>query len=156
MTNKNKRRLLKTILFIIFFIVVTIPFLDWHKKNKIKSDFNDIEFAVYQSMPNNDSNTYDLFYSYCDTVNAFLQKNPIEIVTVLNCEKYFNQQDTSRLIGNRTDFIEQVQKIDNEYRRLDRSANLRMLLFLIISQVFVALIRTLIDKKFKNREAPAV
>ena len=147
---KKKRRFFKTLLIIIFFIIVTIPFLDWTKKNKIHSRFSNIEFKIYNSIPTSQDNRPDLTYSYCDTVRLFLEKNPIEEFNDFTCENYNDLPDSIMLKTIKKDFIGKVQNIDNEYRRQEIVANLRMFIILLLSQVFVALGRRFIDKRFKN------
>jgi len=147
---KKKRRFFKTLLIIVFLIIGTIPFLDWNKKNKIHSRFNNIEFKIYNSIPTSQDNRPDLTFSYCDTVRLFLEKNPIEKFNDFTCENYNNLPDSIRLKTIKTDFIGQVQNIDKEYRRQERVANWRMFIILILSQVFVALGRKFIDKRYKD------
>lgn len=147
---KKKRRFFNTLLIIVFLIIGTIPFLDWNKKNKIRSRFNNIEFQIYNSIPTRQDNKPDLTFSYCDTVRHFLEKNPLEEFNDFTCEKYKNFPDSLGLKSIKTDFIGQVQNIDKEYRRQERVANWRMFIILILSQVFFVLGRKYIDKRYKD------
>lgn len=148
--KKKKRRLLKSLTIIIFITIFTIPFIDWYKKNKIQDSFNDIKFSIYQAIPNREGESFEKVLSYCDTVNQFLINNPIENDIELNCNDYSNQTDSSVSKSYRNDFIQKVQDIDSKYRKRERAANYRFFITLIICQILNALIKSYIDKKFKD------
>jgi hypothetical protein len=152
MNLKNKKRLLKTLLIIVFIIVVTLPFIDWHKKNKIHDKFNDIEFSIYKSILNSKEADCGLFLSYCDTVSRFLNDNPIKLDFDFSFKDCKSQVDKFDIQEYRTSFVKQVQMIENKYRRIERRANTRFFLIMIISQILLAVTRNYIDKKFQVKE----
>jgi hypothetical protein len=148
---RRKKILYKTILIIVFISVVSIPFIDWNKKDKIHDKFRELEFKVYQNIPRTSSDTSLSIFTFCDTVEKFIEDYPIDLDIELICEDY-SQLDTFDIKSMRSDFIDKVQKIDNAYRNQENRANWIMFAVLIISQILVAIIRRQIDKRFKVKK----
>ncbi|MFB6320865.1 hypothetical protein [Saccharicrinis sp. FJH54] len=152
MNLKNKKRILKTILGLVFIIVITLPYIDLRSKNKIHYKFNDIEFSIYKSIPNQNEGDYGLFLSYCDTVSQFLNNNPIKLDFEFNFKDCKSQVDKFDIQEYRTDFVKQVHMIAIEYRRSKSRANARFFLIMIAAQIFLIVTKNFIDKKFQEKK----
>ena len=146
----RKKKLLKNLLYALFIVIVAIPFIDWNKKNKTQYRFNDITFKIYRSIPTKTTDKIDLMFEYCDTVSQFINNNPIGINEYFNCDNYKISVDTSKIGIYQTEFIDKIHKVAKDYRRQENIAQLRVFLILIISIILYAIIKSYIDKKYKD------
>lgn len=145
----QKTKILNLLAIIVYFVVITLTFLDWNRKNKAERQFDEIKSSIYKSIPAKQIGSSELIFTYCDSVSRFISENPIDLKVELNCLEY-SSIDSSRITDFRTDFISKVQTIDNEYRNQERTANRRMFFILIISQILLFITRKLIANRFKN------
>ncbi len=152
MTTTSKRRILKTLFWIIFVIIGTIPFVDWVRKNKVYNEFIDIESSIYEAMPNENGGDIALYLSYCDTVIQYINCHPIELDFNIDCPDYSFGKDT---MSNGNNFIKQVQIIDSKYRELGRRAKYLFFAVMIIGHILLALSKHFVDRKFKTVEKDA-
>ncbi len=139
----RKKKILNSLAIIVYVVVITLPFLECNRKNKLERRFTEIESAIYLNIPAKQIEKSELISTYCDTLSRFISENPIELKVDLNCS------DHSLLDSSGTEFILKVQKIGNEYRNQRKTATRRMFIVFIISQVLLVITRTLIAKRFK-------
>jgi hypothetical protein len=143
----RKKTILNLLAITVYLVVITLSFLDWNQKNKTERQFDQIESNIYKSLTATKTESSELIIVYCDSVSRFISANPIDLKVDLNCLDY-SSLDSSRIAAFRTDFISKVQIINNEYRNQERTANRRMFLVLIISQILLFIIRQQIAKRF--------
>ncbi|MFC0878949.1 hypothetical protein ACE01N_20310 [Saccharicrinis sp. FJH2] len=150
MKIKNRKRILKTILGLIFIVVISFSSADWYKRKKIQGKFFDIEYSIYKSMINKKISNQELYILYCDTIAKFVKNNPINSDFRLEINDCTSQTSTKRFDVDKPNFILQVQMIGVEYRQSKDRANIRLFLILIVSQILLIVIKNLIDKKFND------
>lgn len=149
MSLKNKKRMLKTILVLVFTVFVALSAIDQHKKWQIYGKFNEIIYSFKKSIPDSKEGDYGLFLSYCDTVSRFLTNNPIKLdfeFTFTDCNSFFENFETQEF---QAEFMKQLYLIKTNYRRVEKQAKIRSTLIMIISAILISLSRYYIDKKFQ-------
>lgn len=145
---KNKKRLLKTVVTLIFLIIVTIPFIDWFIKYKTHNDFIELEHEINNSLSGDFLTFNDSINTYCDTVMIFIVNHPVDLVREFNCTDYNIETDSSDLRILREKFLTNVLNVRISYSASKLKANGLMILILILGHIFAAISRKLIDKRF--------
>lgn len=145
MTLKRKRRILKTIILVVYLIIITLPYLESRKVNKIHRNFSKLEYAVYVNVLFNDNKKKDTLVLYCDSVNLFIKNNPIENKSFIDCDSI-----------DPTGFVNSVLEIDETYRERAGNSNNLMYFTIFIAQILLYFARKIVDKKLKDEEQDSV
>lgn len=131
----------KIISFLVYAIIVAIPFSVYLKKNSAYRKYMDIGFAI-NGIP--DTNNQDLIAAYCDTVNLFLQEHPIKTHPNLNCDDFITGETS------KGDFREAMLEIFDEYRKQKNKAMRVMFGIMIIATISLEVSRKFFSKEITN------
>lgn len=146
MTLKAKRLFYYSILNILYISIITIPFIDWNKKNQIHREFSDLEFKMYDLLLTSSITKDESILLYCDSVKIFIRNNPIEIDKVFDCN--IKNQTKKNIVDN--NFICFVTQVEDIYRKKETTSNRIFFIVLIVCQIPLYFAKKYIDKKYKE------
>ena len=141
---KRKKWLLYIAYYMIGAIVLVIIYLNSEKKYDISRQFRSIIHSAK-------AHEGDSIYSYCDTLTLFIQKHPLDKSFDLACDYYKTNPSTINEDALRSNFINVLYCIDDEYSKQSRKAQRQGFIAIAILPFLLSFARKMINKKDKDK-----